>query len=647
MSGKSQCPNCGRPFQKISASGRAGFCEYHKRWFAMTPDASAEAEAANREYARLKEEEKERARAARQAEEAAARRKAFRRRMLVLLGLLLVLAGAGGACYRFWFLSSRRYDEAVKLMTDGQYDEAGALFAQNGSFSRSAELLQLCEILEAEETGASLLPLEDREAAQVLAEQGQAFMEKEPDFALRCMQAAYDLTRTSEAAQRLAEAYTARAEQLEKDGAARQALEYREKAFDLTGREEDLIAFLEKARELDRQQKEQGTEGLWEAAMEKYAAEMDRFGISAQEFYPEAGEGRTLEAGTPKTGVFEKDSAAQVYRLELKEEAALTLHLSWEGGAGGETLCAGIAGPGEEDRWIYGAAELEGSREEAVSPPLYLPGGEYEILVEGSLEKGLAEYRLEAEISPKGNSETEPNDMRESANALTPGEALSASVGKKGDTDWYSFELEGNSLICPELSFEALASPSDAYQLTVFREDQPDPAVTFTAGGHDAGKHFEEYALPGGRYLLKVENPARIPQAYQLTLRLLSADAVEAEPNDRQEEAGELPPGMTVTGALGSREDVDYFKMTLEEETAGTLLASLRSETQGTGGLEIVLLSQHGRQLWPARDQGGNTVDGVSRQTEQSLVIPPGEYYWKIGSTDWSGSAAYELSFGG
>ena len=45
-----ECPQCGRPFEKISASGKAGFCAYHEKWFPYDASAQSEANELNQKY---------------------------------------------------------------------------------------------------------------------------------------------------------------------------------------------------------------------------------------------------------------------------------------------------------------------------------------------------------------------------------------------------------------------------------------------------------------------------------------------------------------------------------------------------------------------------------------------------------------------
>lgn len=140
-----ECPQCGRKITQISATGKIGFCEYHKQWFPFSTDAEAEASEANRKYreelARKKAEQEEKAR--REQEEQVRKKK---RSLGLKIGLvLLVLILAAIALFVFKILPENRYKEAEALFEAGQYQEAIAKYEAMNGYQDSEKKIALSE----------------------------------------------------------------------------------------------------------------------------------------------------------------------------------------------------------------------------------------------------------------------------------------------------------------------------------------------------------------------------------------------------------------------------------------------------------------------------------------------------------------------
>ena len=132
-----ECPQCGRPFEKISASGKAGFCAYHEKWFPYDASAQSEANELNQKY---KDEIKE----LEQRKRAAEKSKKRKARTLKATAVLLVGMAAAAAILWFRILPEQEYNDAVKLLRQGVYGEALERFS-GINYRNSEENVMLCE----------------------------------------------------------------------------------------------------------------------------------------------------------------------------------------------------------------------------------------------------------------------------------------------------------------------------------------------------------------------------------------------------------------------------------------------------------------------------------------------------------------------
>ena len=223
-------------------------------------------------------------------------------------------------------------------------------------------------------------------------------------------------------------------------------------------------------------------------------------------------------------------------------------------------------------------------------------------------------------------------------------QAVDASIGRKGDLDWYHFVLDSNALFRPELLFPELSSPSEAYAISLQREGQE--LFRYSAGGKDSGKQFAYYVLPAGDYMLKVENTARVPQDYQIVCRTEAAGDIEEEPNNSEAEADEPGYGKDITGILGSRDEADFYHFTVEGSGAepSVIHLSLAAMPQGEAGTSVkITLRRDNAQVWPAHGQGGNILAAGGDPFTLKVGLPAGEYYWKVEPESWGGPVIYRL----
>ncbi len=155
----------------------------------------------------------------------------------------------------------------------------------------------------------------------------------------------------------------------------------------------------------------------------------------------------------------------------------------------------------------------------------------------------------------RSRSETEPNDRRESANLLHPGERVSFHVDKVGDRDWFFFELA----IAQRITLSVDAAPIETYVRLL---DAQGDLLQRQGAGRGSANRWSAFLKPG-RYYVQVEEWGK-NEASEQELGLsfeteVTADA--SEPNDEWQQATTVQAGQVVRGYLAPAEDIDWFKL--------------------------------------------------------------------------------------
>lgn len=140
-----ECPQCGRMFSKISADGKIGFCEFHRKWFPCVSDAVGEAGEANLRYQEEQDRLKEEKRQKEQQKELAEKRRRKSALFIKFLILFLLLGTVASALLVFKIIPEKRYKEAEAVFDKGDYRQAQELYANLNGFADSEYKSQLCD----------------------------------------------------------------------------------------------------------------------------------------------------------------------------------------------------------------------------------------------------------------------------------------------------------------------------------------------------------------------------------------------------------------------------------------------------------------------------------------------------------------------
>lgn len=266
---------------------------------------------------------------------------------------------------------------------------------------------------------------------------------------------------------------------------------------------------------------------------------------------------------------------------------------------------------------------------------LYLSPGTYLVQVSKGTTSTNDEYILTVNVDQNGCMESEPNNTPERANTIPVNEDIHASIGQEGDVDCFTFTLSGDAVIQPKFSFTPTDSSSKTYILTIMDASRRE-LQKVNIGGKESTKIIAPIALTVGTYTVKIENPRFVRQAYTLCLVSIPVDSSEKEPNDSAALATDLVIGQPRTGVLTTDKDIDYYKVTFDQQETVTLRFSFAQSTN-RNNVFILTVEQNGKTQWTVN------IKGDSGGIEQQLMFPAGEYYFKVKPSTWL-SAVYSIT---
>jgi len=238
-----------------------------------------------------------------------------------------------------------------------------------------------------------------------------------------------------------------------------------------------------------------------------------------------------------------------------------------------------------------------------------------------------AKYTLTTKITGPWQEgwESEPNDTRERANDLMLGQSIKGYFDHKRDEDYYKLIIDapGKTLVQIDLS----AVPEVNGQIYLYDEKRTIWSVNETE--KNGPESIFNLALAQGVYYINAwtyETNARDP--YTLSAKTLGPwkEGMEAEPNDRKEEATELRLGQSVEGYYLHNGDEDYYKLIVDAPGKNNIQVDLSAVSGSDASLYI--LDQNAKRIWDINDGSKGEPESIF-----SLTVTPGVYYiWVRGS---------------
>ena len=235
-------------------------------------------------------------------------------------------------------------------------------------------------------------------------------------------------------------------------------------------------------------------------------------------------------------------------------------------------------------------------------------------------------------------TESEPNNTRGSATAITPDETVTGKMESTSDTDWYSFEITQKGYFYVNFDVDKYATESQinkGWDFEVYTSDGQNLIYQWT-GFTDS---FTSRKMPyePGQYYIKIKNDwadsfagyAPIDVEYSITVHQQAAADWECEFNSTRKTANPiLTDTNTIYANVGKNDrDGDWFSFQVSERSMVTI--DLRYDGKATSsergyGLSVELFKEN------ETDTRKKAVD-IKEDYTVSVAVPAGQYYIHVG----------------
>jgi hypothetical protein len=216
--------------------------------------------------------------------------------------------------------------------------------------------------------------------------------------------------------------------------------------------------------------------------------------------------------------------------------------------------------------------------------------------------------------------ESEPNNSREKANDLKFGQSIQGYFDHKRDDDWYKIihDTAGRSLIQIDLT----AVPGVNGELGFF-DEKGNRLWGVDDEDKDGAESIFNLALAKGVYYVNAgSREFNHHDPYRLSAKILGPwkEGIEVEPNNRREDATDLPLGQQVEGYFHHNGDEDYYKLIVDQPGENNIRIDLNAVPGADSRLQV--LDQEAKVLWDVNDGEKGEPESVT-----DLTVTEGTYY--------------------
>lgn len=259
-----------------------------------------------------------------------------------------------------------------------------------------------------------------------------------------------------------------------------------------------------------------------------------------------------------------------------------------------------------------------------MSMPLFVTAGLYYVTVEPLTYLNIP-YRLSLQAIQDLHAETEHNDTADSADEIELNQAYSGSLSDKKDVDCFRFVLEKPGEVHIRMTASGEGSRQSCYRVRLVSESDGKiltvSEMTGNSGEMDSGA---VYAAAGAYVICIEKGTVWLGMEYQVTAEYTSLEGVEQENDDTPETATAVSVNEDIRGSVGTEEDVDCFRFTLEQDAIVQVKLNIDPIEQA-GKAHIVSILKGTEPLMKASIGGKEASSRL-----QSLVLAAGTYTLRL-----------------
>ncbi|MEI4462102.1 Ig-like domain-containing protein [Exiguobacterium indicum] len=331
----------------------------------------------------------------------------------------------------------------------------------------------------------------------------------------------------------------------------------------------------------------------------------------------------------PVSGVL-KANEAEKYDLTVTRPSKLTVDVSGFGENTRVTL--------QDERGkqvLYQSVTSDGVRPAQAVLSEYVEPGNYRLVVaEYILSKRPAAYTLRATADTITTDDQEPNNGTLEAQVLPFQQAVRGMLSAQDEKDIYQVNAPKNGklslAIDTYLRGNATISLTDSLNENVF-------SSYLVSEEKSPGKFRRAVYVEAGTYFLTLSRTSTQTGRYQVQTALQPVTTNEQEPNDGVLEATRLLFAQSYSGLLTWQDHHDYYRVTLPKKSRVTFDVTTMIDPSMT----IEWTDSMNKSLYYRSLSGSEKTPG---RWKDSLELPKGTYYFRIGSSYYSGYYRFRMT---
>lgn len=345
-----------------------------------------------------------------------------------------------------------------------------------------------------------------------------------------------------------------------------------------------------------------------------------------------------IEVNTEVTGNLATEDDVDYYRLDLAENSLLELSFQHKDlNNSGRYWKITIA---DSDGTTLQEWDNNGSQTVYKTPQMGFGAGTYYLIVEGDgFRYSDVNYTMTVTANTTGSFETERNNTLEDASEILLNTPCVGNLYKDGDIDYYKLTLTEDSLLELNFAHKDLNSSSTCWKYSI-ADDEGTILQTWNNEGSDINQKTPKMGFGEGTYYIIVEGISLFYSDinYTLTVNSDNAGSFETEKNDAVEDASEIALNTPFVGNLYRERDVDYYKLTLTEDSMLELNFQHKDLNSSSRYWKFSIADSDGTTLQTWDNDGSDTNQktpkmGFEKGIYYLLVESDGFYYSDINYT--------------
>ena len=248
-------------------------------------------------------------------------------------------------------------------------------------------------------------------------------------------------------------------------------------------------------------------------------------------------------------------------------------------------------------------------------------------------------YTFQVNFKASSVWETENNNSKNDADAITVNTTYHGSLSTDGDVDWYQFQVTEGGYFVVDFQHELIDNSRTYWQIRLYDEsgvNYIDGNSSYFGVAGNSNCTTNAFGVAPGTYYIKLNDDYYSGIDYSICVKFTPSADWESENNNSKDTADRLALNHTYNGSFSTDGDVDWYQFNVTEN--GYFVVDFQHE-----------LIDNSRTYWQLRlydATGVNYIDGNnsyfyitgnSNCVTNAFGVTPGTYYIKLNDDYYSG----------